>query len=343
LTASSTVRVAMIGAGRIGRLHVANLVHPEIPAEVVGVVDIELVAAERLAGELGIAQGFSDIGPLLASQRPDAVVICTPAAQHGEAILAAAAAGVHVFCEKPLDFELDRIDEVLRAVERAGIKLQVGFNRRFDPDFARLYHVIGEGGVGQPELVRITSRDPTPPPLSYIKTSGGLFLDMAIHDFDMARFLIGHEVVKLYSTGSALVDSKIAEAGDVDTAVTVLEFSGGAIATIDNSRRAVYGYDQRVEVLGSLGMVHVNNRPTDTCRVSTAGGELAAGPTDSTLGRYERAYFEELRVFIECVRNETPVPVSGYDGRQATLLALAATQSARDGRAISIADFDRAS
>ncbi|MDZ4769840.1 MAG: inositol 2-dehydrogenase, partial [Chloroflexota bacterium] len=251
MTTKSQLTLGVIGAGRIGRVH-ADTIARRIPdARLAGVTDIDTNAASALADSLGAAI-YPDATALLADDTIDAVAICSATDTHAALIAQAAAAGKHIFCEKPIAADLDAIDSALAAVERAGVTLMIGFNRRFDPNHQRIKRAIESGEIGSPHLLHIVSRDPAPPPVSYIKVSGGMFFDMTIHDFDMARFLLG-EVVEVYAAGGVMVDAAIGEAGDIDTAVITLRFASGAIGTIDNSRKAVYGYDQRVEVFGSAG------------------------------------------------------------------------------------------
>ena len=247
------VTIGIIGAGRIGRLHAENLAFRVPGAQVLAVSDIVPEVAQRCAAACGIPRALEDYRRILDDPAVEAVAICSSTDSHAQIIEEAAAAGKHIFCEKPIDFDLARIDRALAAVERAGVLLQVGFNRRFDPSFRRVRELVAAGAVGQPHLVRITSRDPAPPPIAYIQVSGGIFLDMTIHDFDMARFLIGSEVREVFAVGEVLVDPAIGAAGDLDTVLVTLRFENGALGMIDNSRRAVYGYDLRVEVFGSGG------------------------------------------------------------------------------------------
>jgi myo-inositol 2-dehydrogenase/D-chiro-inositol 1-dehydrogenase len=270
----------------------------------------------------------------------DAVVICSSTDTHAQIIGEAAEAGKQIFCEKPIDFDLERIDRALQAVADAGVKLQIGFNRRFDPNFRRVHEAVAAGQVGVPHILRITSRDPAPPPLSYIQVSGGIFLDMTIHDFDMARYLMGSEVEEVYAAGNVLVDPAIGEAGDVDTAVVTLRFANGAIGTIDNSRQAVYGYDQRVEVFGSGGMICAGNETADRTVLSDAQGVHAALPLYFFVERYTAAYIAEMTAFVEAVQQDTPPPVSGLDGRAPVVIAYAAARSMKEGRPVRLDEVD---
>ena len=276
---------------------------------------------------------------LLRDPGIDAVAICSSTDTHARIIEDAAAAGKHVFCEKPIDFDLARIDRALGAVARNGVKLQVGFNRRFDPSFRRVREVVASGSVGEPHIVRITSRDPAPPPIEYVRVSGGIFLDMTIHDFDMARFLVGREVEEVYASGGVMVDPAIGEAGDVDTAVVTLRFEGGAIGVIDNSRRAVYGYDQRVEVFGSAGSVAADNNYPNTTVISDGASVRRDLPLNFFVERYTPAYIAEMQAFIECVRSDLPPPVTGADGRAPVVIGLAARRSLAENRPVRLAEF----
>jgi len=283
---------------------------------------------------------LKDYRELIEDKDIDAVVICSSTDTHAQMIEEAASAGKHVFCEKPIDFDLQRIDRALAAVEQAGVKFQVGFNRRFDPSFKRVREMVAEWKIGTPHILRITSRDPQPPPISYIKVSGGLFLDMTIHDFDMARYLIGDEAVEIFAMGGVLVDPKIGEAGDIDTAITALRFSQGAIGTIDNSRRAVYGYDQRVEVFGSDGVLIVANNTPDQVTYSNAEGVHSSLPLFFFVERYTEAYVAEMQAFIECIQQDKEPQVTGLDGRIPVVMGYAALKSCRENRPVRLSEVD---
>jgi myo-inositol 2-dehydrogenase / D-chiro-inositol 1-dehydrogenase len=264
------------------------------------------------------------------------VAICTSTDTHADLLVAAAAAGKAIFCEKPVSLDLKEMDRALAAVEAAGVPFQIGFNRRFDAAHAAVAAAVADGAVGEPQLARVTSRDPAPPPVSYIRVSGGLFLDMTIHDFDMARFVTGSEVVEVYARGGVRVDPEIGEAGDVDTAVIVLEHENGCLTTIDNSRRAVYGYDQRVEVFGSAGMAASDNPLAHTAVVRT--GEGSRGPTLPYfyLERYIPSYLAEWEAFVGAVTEGEPPPVTAADARAPLVIGLAAWRSLREGRAVRV-------
>jgi myo-inositol 2-dehydrogenase/D-chiro-inositol 1-dehydrogenase len=254
-------------------------------------------------------------------------------------ILDAAARGKQIFCEKPIDLSLEKVQAINEEVARRGIRMMVGFNRRYDPNFLKVRETIKDGLVGQPHVLRITSRDPGPPPEQYLRASGGIFLDMTIHDFDMARYLMGSEVTEVYTRAAVLVDPMFARAGDWDTAVITLTFENGAFAVIDNSRKAVYGYDQRVEMFGSGGMVTVTNNTPDTHILCDSAGIHTALPLNFFLERYAESYLREMSAFVDAVVNRTPVPVGGEDGLKAAAIALAAGKSARENRPVKLTEI----
>ena len=335
----SMINMGIIGAGRIGRLHARHLCTRIPAARVLAVADIALDAAEECASELGIPGAFADPREVLEHPEIEAVVICSSTDTHATLIREAAAASKHIFCEKPIDIDLDRIDQALDAVREARVKLQVGFNRRFDPSFARARELVAVGRIGEPHLLRITSRDPEPPPIEYIRVSGGIFLDMTIHDFDMARFLIGSEVREVYAAGRVRVDERIREAGDIDTAMSTLSFENGVFGTIDNSRSTSYGYDQRVEVFGSEGMVSVANRTPDTAVLSDEGGVHGRLPHFFFVERYAESYVAEMEAFIECLQKDQAPAVTGADGRAAILIGYAARRSYEQNRPVELSEI----
>jgi len=328
--------VGVLGAGRIGRLHAEAIARGVPEARVLAVADPCIGRAQATAVACHAERVSADPADILADADVGAVLVCSSTDTHTRFIEAAAVAGKHVFCEKPLDHDPERITHALAAVTRAGVRLQVGFNRRFDAGFRRLATGVRDGEIGTPEIVRITSRDPQPPPLDYIRGSGGLFLDMTIHDFDLARFLIDDEIVEVHAMGAALVDPEIGAAGDIDTAVVQLRFARGAIGCIDNSRRAAYGYDQRAEVHGSRGcLVAANTAPTMVQRWD-GGGQTAERPHFFFLERYRDAYVDELRAFVNCVTRGSTPPVTGRDGLQATRIARAAQRSLVERRPVAV-------
>ncbi len=335
-----TIRVGLIGAGRIGRVHAENLAYRVPEASLVAISDIFVEAAEKLAADFQIPATYKDHRRLMEDKTIEAVIICSSTDTHSMMIEEAGAAGKHIFCEKPIDHDLSKIDRALAVVEQAGVKLQVGFNRRFDPNFQRVREIVAAGEIGDPHILQITSRDPGPPPIEYIKVSGGIFLDMTIHDFDMARFLMGEEVEEIYATGGVRVDPKIGEAGDIDTVIITLRFESGAIGTINNSRKAIYGYDQRVEVFGSEGVVKVSNNTPHTAVVSNANGVHSPLPLFFFIERYAEAYIAEMKEFIECIQQDTSPPVTGIDGRIPVVMAYAAKKSFEENRPVKLTEVD---
>lgn len=333
------VRFALIGAGRIGQVHAENLTRHIQEAEVVVIADVVQEAAEQTARRFGIAQASGNPAELFRRDDVDAIAICSSTETHADFIIQAARAGKHAFCEKPIALDLPAVDAALEAVAENGTKLQIGFNRRFDPNFRGVRDAVRNGEVGEPYLVQITSRDPEPPPLSYVRDSGGLFLDMMIHDFDMVRFLLDDEVEEVSASGAVRVDPAIGEAGDIDTAIVTLRYACGALGVITNSRQAVYGGDQRVEVLGSLGSVLCENNTPDRVIRQTKAGVIHAKPLYFFLERYLAAYADELRSFIRAILDDTEVEVTGNDGRAPVVLALAAGKSYREKRSVAVSEF----
>jgi myo-inositol 2-dehydrogenase/D-chiro-inositol 1-dehydrogenase len=333
------LNIGVIGAGRIGRVHAGTVAYRIPEASVSAIADINPESAQAVAGMYGIPRVARDAGEILADRSIDAVLICSSTDTHSDLIVQAARAGKHIFCEKPIDHTLEKIDAALAAVQSAGVKLQIGFNRRFDPNYRRVRDGIDRGEIGTPHLLHIISRDPGPPPISYVKVSGGMFLDMTIHDFDMARFLIGREVTEIYCAAGVRVDPAIGEAGDVDTAVIVLRFANGVIGTIDNCRKAPYGYDQRVEVLGSAGAIATGNCYPNTAVVSTADSIRRDLPLNFFMDRYVESFADELRAFVDAVINDKPTAVTGADGRAPVVMALAARKSYEEGRPVKIEEI----
>ncbi len=334
------VNVGLIGAGRIGRVHAETLSYRIPSANLLAVADIFVQSAKTCAADFQIPSYTADPQEIFTDNKIDVVIICSSTDTHAQFIIDAARAGKHIFCEKPIALDLGKIDRALAEVDNTGVKLQLGFNRRFDPNFKAARNAVAAGKIGRPHTVRITSRDPEPPPVDYIKVSGGIFLDMTIHDFDMARFLIGSEVEELYATGGVMVDPAIGEAGDIDTTVITLRYANGAIGTIENSRKAVFGYDQRVEVFGSGGNVVVSNNAPNTAVLSNAAGIHASLPHFFFLERYMEAYTAEMRVFINCILQDSPPPVTGIDGRIPVVMGLAAWKSYRENRPVKLSEVN---
>ena len=325
---------AQFGAGRIGAIHAANLAASG-RARLAHVVDVHEAAAASLAARHGAEA--SDAVTALRDPQVGAVIIASSTDTHADLVMAAAKAGKAIFCEKPIDLSLARVDQALAVVQAEGVPMLVGFNRRFDPSFAELHRRIGAGAIGAVEQVIITSRDPGLPPVDYLKVSGGQFRDMTIHDFDMARWMLGEEPIEVFAYGSALVDPAVAEAGDIDSCMVLLRTASGRMAHINNSRRASYGYDQRVEVHGSLGRLMAGNRVATTVEQADAQSVSSEKPLHFFLERYADAYRIELAAFIDAVTSGNPMPVGPQDGRQALVLAEAALQSLREHRPVRVA------
>lgn len=324
---SATVGIGIIGAGRIGKVHAENLALRISGAHIVAITDLQPDAAQTLAKHCGIPRTVPHAEEVLADRNVDAVLICSPTDTHTDLIVQAAASGKHVFCEKPIAHTLQEIDRALDAVRAAGVQLQIGFNRRFDANFARVRQAVTRGEIGHPSRLHIVSRDPAPPSMAYIRNSGGIFLDMTIHDFDMARFLMGEEPEEIYATGGVMTDPEIAAADDLDSALIVLRFKSGALGVIDNARRASYGYDQRVEVFGSLGRIATDNCYANQAVISDAESVRRDLPLNFFMDRYTESFVEEIRAFIAAVQKGGPASVTGSDGRAAVMMAIAARQS----------------
>ena len=335
------INIGIIGAGRIGKLHAENLVLRIPKANLISIAEkpIQIEAARNCAKKLGIPNITDDYYKILTDKEIDAVAICSSTDTHAQIIIEAAKAGKHIFCEKPIDHDLAKVDKALKAVKKAGVKLQVGFNRRFDPDFARIKQRILAGKIGDLRKIKIISRDPAPPPINYIKVSGGIFMDMTIHDFDMARFLADSEVDEIFVKGAVMVDPNIGQAGDIDTAEIILVFKNRVIATIDNCRQSADGYDQRVEAFGSKGKVFNKNRGIDNTILSSSKGEHASELQNFFLERYAESYIIEMQAFINAIINNTKIPVSGIDGKIPIIMALAAQKSHQEKRMVKLSEI----
>lgn len=337
--AALSIGIAICGAGRIGRLH-ARLIAREVPGlHVAGVTDVNQSAAQELADELAVPV-FANTEQAVASDAVQAIAICSATPAHVDAIVAAAEGGKAAFCEKPISTELSEVDRALAAVNRHGTALMVGFNRRFDPTHAAVRDAVRNGEVGDVTMVRITSRDPAPPPPEYVSASGGIFVDMMIHDFDMAGALVDSPVTHVWAHGACLIDPRIGELGDFDTALAVLMHANGVTTTIDVSRQAPYGYDQRIEVLGRDGMVSSGNQPQHQAQVARANGFHTAALQHFFLQRYVDAYRRQWLAFEDYLRTGGPSPVSGEQARIPVALALAATRSAQERRLVAVSEVE---
>jgi myo-inositol 2-dehydrogenase/D-chiro-inositol 1-dehydrogenase len=338
VSSGAPIRIGLLGAGRIGRLH-ARLLAREVPGlQLTAVYDVDADSATAVGRELSVDVTTS-AEELIARSATDAIAICTPADTHIDLLVAAADIGKPVFLEKPVSLDLAEVDRGMAALERADTFLQVGFNRRFDPAHASVRDAIARGEVGDLHLVRISSRDPEPPSLAYLRVAGGIFLDMTVHDFDMARFVTGTEVDEVYAHGEVRIDPEIGELGDLDTAVVVLRHSDRVLTVIDNSRRAAYGYDQRVEAFGSEGMAASHNPLVHTGTVTTRSGTKAQPLPHFFLERYVPSYVAQWTAFERRVRAGEPPAVTIEDGRAALVLGLAAWRSVRESRPVHTAEI----
>lgn len=332
------VNIAVIGTGRMGSVHTRNLARLIPEANLVAVCDIRLEVAQAIADELGIQRVVRDYRDLLDDKSIEAILIATNTDTHSFIVQDVAAAGKHIFCEKPIALELAEVDRALAAVEKYQVKFQVGFNRRFDKSFRRVHDIVTSGEIGRPCILRIASRDPEPPSVEYARTSGGMFLDMTIHDFDMARYQVG-EIEEVYAIGNVLVAPDYATIGDLDTNLVTLKFANGAIGVIDNSRQAVYGYDQRLEVFCSNGVAMADNEVENVAIKGNQEGYHSARLPYFFMNRYALCYVEEVREFCRCVRDDKPVPVNGADGRAAVVLGYAAWKSYRENRPVKVSEI----
>lgn len=329
------ITVGVIGAGRIGQLHVNNL--KRIPGiRIKAIADVQKDMISQWAKDNAIDVVTNNPTDIINDTEIDAVLICSPTTTHAALIKQAARAKKHIFCEKPISFSAKETDEALKVVEEQGVVLQVGFNRRFDQNFKTVKEKVERGEIGRVHTLRITSRDPHPPPLEYIKTSGGLFMDMMIHDFDMARYIVQSEIVEVFVKGTTLIDDQIATYGDIDTAMVLITFENGAIGIIENSRKSAFGYDQRLEVFGEGGALNVeNNRPNNVTKLTKDGIE-AEKPYHFFLERYTQAYIDEMLEFCKTIHTGSPVICSGKDGYAAELIAEACKVSLASGKAVSL-------
>jgi myo-inositol 2-dehydrogenase/D-chiro-inositol 1-dehydrogenase len=333
------IKIAVAGLGRIGKIHLNNLCRNFSEIEVVAVMDL-MDNSKETADEYNIPLFLKDFDSLISIPDLNAVVICSPTDTHADYVVKAARAGKHIFCEKPLDLSLEKVKEVLTIVEESKVKLMLGFNRRFDPEFRKIRELVINGTIGDPQILKITSRDPGPPPISYIKVSGGIFLDMTIHDFDMARYISGKEVREVFAAGAVKVDKAIGEAGDIDTAVITLVFEDNTMAVIDNSRKAAYGYDQRLEVFGSKGMALADNNFPNSHKLYSEKGVSGDLPLHFFLERYQESYNNEMHDFINALNTGGEMPVGGIDGLMSIIIGLAARKSVEENRPVKISEIN---
>lgn len=333
------IKVGIIGAGRIGKVHITSI-STRVKDAVIKTVADPFLSDETAAWakSMGVEHTTKDYKEIINDPEIQAVLICSSTDTHAPISVEAIKAGKHVFCEKPISHDVKAIQQVIDALKGTGLKYMVGFNRRFDHNFEAVQKAVAAGKIGKPEIIKITSRDPEPPSVEYVKVSGGMFLDMTIHDFDMVRYLSGAEVEEVYVQAANLVDPAIGEAGDVDTAVITMKMSNGAIAVIDNSRRAAYGYDQRAEVFGSDGMVAVTNDSESTAVISNKDGVTGEKPLFFFLQRYMDAYGKEVTEFIKAIVNNTDTPLGVEDGLKPVLIGLAAGKSLKEGRPVKISE-----
>ncbi|MBN2627129.1 MAG: inositol 2-dehydrogenase [Spirochaetales bacterium] len=330
---SEKLTLGIIGAGRIAHVHAKSLFFHIPEAEVKMIADPYLSSqAEEWAAKFGIKSTSKDYKDIINDPEIDAVLVCSSTDTHAQITQEAALAGKHVFCEKPIDHDVEKIRKTLEVVKKAGVQLQIGFNRRFDHNFKALKEAVESKKIGDLHMVKVTSRDPGPPPIEYVKVSGGMFMDMTIHDFDMVRFLTGSEVKNVFASAAVLVDPEIGKAGDVDTAIITMEMENGTIAVIDNSRKAVYGYDQRAEVFGSKGSVETGNDKLNTAVFSSGDGVVAEKPLFFFLERYEQAFADEMKSFVDALLKGEATPVTGMDGLRPVLIAAAAKKSLETGK-----------
>ncbi len=333
------LNVGIIGAGRIGQVHAKSITYHIPQAKIVAISDIYYEGAEKVAESLGIPNAYEDYHEILNNPEIDAVLICSSTDTHADIAVEAAEAGKHIFCEKPVDLTVAKIKKVIAAVEKAGVKLQIGFNRRYDHNFAEIKRLANDGKLGKLQTIKITSRDPEPPSIDYVKVSGGIFLDMTVHDFDMARF-IGGEVEEVYANAAVTVDEAIGEAGDVDTALIALKFKNGAIGVIDNCRKACYGYDQRLEVFGTGGQASAaNDTPTNVSYINE-NGNMTDKPLYFFLERYMQSFTDEMTEFINAVQNDEQTKTTVNDGLEALRLGLAAKLSVKEHRPVKLSEIE---
>lgn len=334
------LNIGIIGAGRIGKVHAESITYHVKDAVVKSIADPFMNEETKTwASSLGIEHIATDYHEILNDSSIDAVLICSSTDTHADISIEAIKANKHVFCEKPISQDLSKIKEVMEVLKGSSVKYQVGFNRRFDHNFEAVKAAVAAGKVGDVHIVKVTSRDPDAPPIEYVKVSGGMFLDMTIHDFDMVRYLTASDVVEVSAYGTALVNPAIKDAGDIDTAIITMKLASGALAVIDNSRKAAYGYDQRAEVFGSLGQVAVTNDSNSTAVLSTEDGITGEKPLYFFLERYMASFSKEVSLFVQAILKDTDVPVNINDGLQPVLIAKAAKKSVEENRPVLLSEI----
>lgn len=332
------IKLGVAGLGRIGKIHLKNLCRNFPEVEVIAIMDV-FDDSKAIADEFNIPVFVKTYQELIAVEGLEAVVICSPTDTHADYVMQAANAGKHIFCEKPLDLSLSKVQQVLEVVNESDAKLMLGFNRRFDPEFKKIRELVENDTIGDPHIIKITSRDPGAPPLSYVKVSGGMFLDMSIHDFDMARYISGKQVKEVFAKATVKVDPEIASAGDVDTAIITLTFEDDSMAVIDNCREAAYGYDQRLEVFGSKGMAEANNNFANNHKLYTKNAVSGELPLHFFLERYQASYNQEISEFIDALVSDGDMPVDGEDGMQSIAIGLAAKKSVAENRPVLMSEI----
>lgn len=334
------IKIGIIGAGRIGKVHLQSITYHVKNAVVTAIADPFMnEETEKFVKSMGVEKISKDYKDIINDPEIDAVMVCSSTDTHSSISVEAINAGKHVFCEKPVDHSIEKIQAVADALEGKNLKFQVGFNRRFDHNFAAIRKAVDDGRIGDPHIVKITSRDPEPPNPAYIKVSGGIFLDMTIHDFDMATFLVNSDVEEVYVQSAVLVDPAIGEQGDVDTAIITMKMANGALCVIDNSRRAAYGYDQRAEVFGSKGMVATSNDTLSSAVVSDANGVTGEKPLFFFLERYMQSFTDEVMQFVDAIENDKEVPVGIHAGMQSVKIGLAAKKSVEEHRPVKLSEI----
>jgi len=336
------IKVGVIGAGRIGKIHTENIIRYVPQAEIAAVADIYVDRIKDWANDFGIEKLTTDYMEILNDDEIEIVIICSPTDTHSKIIIESAEVGKHIFCEKPIDLDLGKIRQTIKSIDKSGVKFQIGFNRRFDHNFKKIKELIKNGSAGNIYLVKITSWDPEVPPIEYVKVSGGLFLDMAIHDFDMARFLTDSEAKEVYAVGDVFINPAVKDAGDIDTAIVTLRLENGAMVVIDNCRKAPHGYDQRVEVLGSKGFVFTSNDTETTAALGTESGIHSEKPFYFFTQRYKDSYINEILTFFDAVINNKNTPVGAVDGLRPVIMGMAAIKSLKENRPVKIEEVENA-